>query len=154
MFYTSQKTCTSSEMTTSFKNILVPIDGSIYSEKSLERASELVDAFGSNLILIYVVEKSIPINLLDRKEYLEILRKFGTNVLGKANKKLSKKGITAKILLREGNIVNEIEKIAKKEKCDLILVGSKGLGAITRLLLGSVSNKISQTSACSVLIVK
>ena len=141
-------------MTTSFKNILVPIDGSIYSEKSLERASELVDAFGSNLILIYVVEKSIPINLLDRKEYLEILRKFGTNVLGKANKKLSKKGITAKILLKEGNIVNEIEKIAKKEKCDLILVGSKGLGAITRLLLGSVSNKISQTSACSVLIVK
>ena len=141
-------------MTASFKNILVPIDGSIYSEKSLERASELVDAFGSNLILIYVVEKSIPINLLDRKEYLEILRKFGTNVLGKANKKLSKKGITAKILLKEGNIVNEIEKIAKKEKCDLILVGSKGLGAITRLLLGSVSNKLSQTSTCSVLIVK
>lgn len=141
-------------MTASFKNILVPIDGSIYSEKSLERASELVDAFGSNLILIYVVEKSIPINLLDRKEYLEILRKFGTNVLEKANKKLSKKGISAKILLKEGNIVNEIEKIAKKEKCDLILVGSKGLGAITRLLLGSVSNKISQTSGCSVLIVK
>jgi nucleotide-binding universal stress UspA family protein len=141
-------------MTASFKNILVPIDGSIYSEKSLERASELVDAFGSNLILIYVVEKSIPINLLDRKEYLEILRKFGTNILEKANKKLSKKGITAKILLKEGNIVNEIEKIAKKEKCDLILVGSKGLGSVTRLLLGSVSNKISQTSTCSVLIVK
>jgi nucleotide-binding universal stress UspA family protein len=141
-------------MTASFKNILVPIDGSIYSEKSLERASELVDAFGSNLILIYVVEKSIPINLLDRKEYLEILRKFGTNVLEKANKKLSKKGITAKVLLKEGNIVNEIEKIAKKEKCDLILVGSKGLGAVARLLLGSVSNKISQTSPCSVLIVK
>ena len=75
-------------MTTSFKKILVPIDGSIYSEKSLNRACELVDAFGSSLILIYVVEKSIPINLLDRKEYLEILRKFGTNILEKANKKL------------------------------------------------------------------
>lgn len=141
-------------MTTSFKNILVPIDGSIYSEKSLERASEFVDAFGSNLILIYVVEKSIPINLLDRKEYLEILRKFGTNVLEKANKKLSKKGITAKILLKEGNIVNEIEKTVKKEKCDLIVVGNKGLGSVSRLILGSVSNKISQSSSCSVLIVK
>jgi nucleotide-binding universal stress UspA family protein len=108
-------------MTASFKNILVPIDGSIYSEKSLERASEFVNTFGSNLILIYVVEKSIPINLLDRKEYLQILRKFGTNVLEKANKKLSKKGITAKILLKEGNIVNEIEKTVKKEKCDLIV---------------------------------
>ena len=139
---------------TSFKNILVPIDGSIYSKKSLERASEFVDAFGSCLILIYVVEKSIPINLLDRKEYLEILRKFGTNVLEKANNKLSKKGITAKILLKEGNIVNEIEKTVKKEKCDLIVVGNKGLGSVSRLILGSVSNKISQSSSCSVLIVK
>ena len=141
-------------MTASFKNILVPIDGSIYSKKSLERASEFVDAFGSCLILIYVVEKSIPINLLDRKEYLEILRKFGTNVLEKANKKLSKKGITAKILLKEGNIVNEIEKTVKKEKCDLIVVGNKGLGSVSRLILGSVSNKVSQSSSCSVLIVK
>jgi nucleotide-binding universal stress UspA family protein len=141
-------------MTASFKNILVPIDGSIYSEKSLERASEFVNTFGSNLILIYVVEKSIPINLLDRKEYLQILRKFGTNVLEKANKKLSKKGITAKILLKEGNIVNEIEKTVKKEKCDLIVVGNKGLGSVSRLILGSVSNKISQSSSCSVLIVK
>ena len=139
---------------TSFKNILVPIDGSIYSEKSLERASELVDSLGSALILIYVVEKSIPINFLDRKEYLELLRKFGTNVLEKANKKLSKKGITAKIFLKEGNIVNEIEKTVKKEKCDLIVVGNKGLGSVSRLLLGSVSNKISQSSSCSVLIVK
>ena len=54
-------------MTASFKKILVPIDGSIYSEKSLERACDFADAFGSSLILIYVVEKSIPINLLDRK---------------------------------------------------------------------------------------
>jgi len=141
-------------MTVNFKNILVPLDGSIYSEKSLDRASEFVDAFGSNLILIYVVEKSIPINLLDRKEYLEVLRKFGTNVLEKAKKKLAKKGITAKIFLKEGNIVNEIEKTGKKEKCDLIIVGNKGLGSVSRLILGSVSNKISQSSSCSVLIVK
>jgi nucleotide-binding universal stress UspA family protein len=141
-------------MTASFKNILVPIDGSVYSEKSLERASEFVDAFDSSITLIYVVEKSIPINLLDRKEYLEILRKFGTNVLEKANKKLSKKGIIAKIFLKEGNIVNEIEKTVKKEKCDLIIVGNKGLGSVSRLILGSVSNKISQSSSCSVLIVK
>ncbi len=141
-------------MTASFKKILVPIDGSIYSEKSLERASEFVDAFGSNLILIYVVEKSIPINLLDRKEYLDILRKFGTNVLEKANQKLLKKGITAKVFLKEGNIVREIEKTVKKEKCDLIVVGNKGLGAVSRLILGSISNKISQSSSCSVLIVK
>ncbi|TFH01328.1 MAG: universal stress protein [Nitrosopumilus sp.] len=141
-------------MTNSFKNILVPIDGSIYSEKALERACEFVETFDSKLILTYVVEKSIPINLLDRKEYLGILQKFGTNILQKAKHELSKKNIPVRTFLKEGNIANEIDKIAKKEKCDLIIVGNKGLGSVTRLLLGSVSNKISQSSSCSVLIVK
>ncbi|MGV7226636.1 MAG: universal stress protein [Nitrosopumilus sp.] len=138
----------------SFKKILVPVDGSVYSEKALKRASEIVQVFDSKVFLIYVVEKSIPVNLLDRKEYLEILRKFGTKTLEKASIMLSKKGISSKLLLKEGNIFNEIEKVVKKEQCDLVIVGNKGLGSVSRLLLGSVSNKISQSSSCSVLIVK
>jgi len=106
----------------SFKKILVPLDGSKYSEKALQRACEVVNAFDSKIILLYVVEKSLPINLLDRKVYLEILRKFGNKTLEKASKILSKKGITAKTFLKEGNIVNEIKKVAKKENCDLIIV--------------------------------
>lgn len=137
-----------------YKKILVPLDGSKYSEKVLERASDLVSAFDSKIILLYVIEKPLPINFLDRKEYFDILQKFGNKTLNKANNSLSKKGIAAKTLLKKGNIVSEIEKVAKNEKCDLIIVGSKGLGAVTRLLLGSVSNKLAQYSPCSLLIVK
>jgi len=137
-----------------FKKILVPLDGSKYSEKVLERVSDLVRAFDSKIILLYVIEKPLPINFLDRKEYLNILQKFGNKTLNKANDLLLKNGITAKTLLKKGNIVSEIEKVAKNEKCDLIVVGSKGLGAVTRLLLGSVSNKLAQYSPCSLLIVK
>jgi nucleotide-binding universal stress UspA family protein len=137
-----------------FKKILVPVDGSTYSDNALKRACELAEAFDSKIVMVYVVEKSIPINLLDRKEYLEILRKFGKKTLDRANMILAKKEITGKLLLKEGNIVNEIEKAAKAEKCDLIILGNKGLGAVTRFLLGSVSNKISQSAPCSVLIVK
>ena len=137
-----------------FKKILVPLDGSKYSEKALQRASEVSIGFDSKIILLYVVEKSLPLNLLDRKEYLEILQKFGKKTLKKANDELLKKEITAKTLLKEGNIVSEIEKVAKKEKCDLIIVGNKGLGSVTRLLLGSVSNKLAHSSPCSLLIVK
>lgn len=138
----------------SFKKILVPLDGSKYSEKAIQRACEVVNAFDSKLILLYVVEKSLPINLLDRKVYLKMVRKFGNKTLEKVNNVLSKKGITAKTFLKEGNIVNEIKKVAKKENCDLIIVGNKGLGKVTRFLLGSVSNKLAQSSSCSLLIIK
>ena len=61
---------------------------------------------------------------------------------------------TAKTFLKEGKIESEIEKVVKKEKCNLIIVGNKGLGSVTRFLLGSVSNKLAQSSSCSLLIIK
>ena len=140
-------------MTNNFKTILVPLDGSKYSKKALQRASKIAHAFDSKIILLYVAEKS-SVNLLDRKEYMKMLRKFGKKTLDDASKTLSKKGIPAKPLLKEGNVVSEIEKIVKSEKCNLIIVGNKGLGAVTRFLLGSVSNKLAQHSNCSLLIVK
>jgi len=140
--------------TNNFTKILVPLDGSKYSEKALQRACEISVPFNSKIVLLYVVEKSSPLNLLDRKEYLGILRKFGEKTLKKANNILLKKEIHAKTLLKEGNIVSEIEKVVKKENCNLIIVGNKGLGSVTRFLLGSVSNKLAQTSSCSLLIVK
>ena len=51
-------------MTNNFKTILVPLDGSKYSEKALQRACEIADVFDSKIILVYVVEKSLPINFL------------------------------------------------------------------------------------------
>ena len=138
----------------SFRKILVPIDGSKFSEKALQRACGMAEALDAKIILLYVVEKSPTLNILDRNEYLKLLRKFGTNTLKKANDIVLKKGFNAKTILKEGNIVTEIEKIVKMEKCDLIIVGNKGLGPVSRILLGSVSNKLAQSSTCSLLIVK
>ena len=56
--------------------------------------------------------------------------------------------------MKEGNVANEIVKMAKKEQSNLIIVGSKGLGATARFFLGSVSNKLANNSPCSILIVK
>ena len=141
-------------MTNNFKKILVPVDGSRCSKKALQCGIEIAHAFDSKIILVYVAEKS-SINILDRKEYMGMLRKFGKKTLDAANKALSKNGIPAKSFLKEGrSIVSEIEKIVKSEKCNLVIVGNKGLGPITGFLLGSVSNKLAQQSNCSLLIVK
>ncbi len=135
-------------------NILVPIDGSKHSEKAILHACDMAKNYQSRLTLLYVVEKSAPINLLDRKEYLKILKKFGNNVLIKGKKLATQQGIDSKIIMKEGNVANEIVRMAKKEQSNLIIVGSKGLGATARFLLGSVSNKLANNSPCSILIVK
>jgi len=44
--------------------------------------------------------------------------------------------------------------VAKKHQADLIICGAKGLGAVGRLLMGSVSTKLAQHSPCSVLVVR
>lgn len=137
-----------------YMNILVPLDGSEYSEKALLHACDLAKNYQANLLLLYVVENSFSINLLDRKEYLTILRKFGNKILNKGKETTMNKGIDSEIILKEGNIVNEIIKIAKNKKCNLIIVGNKGLGATSRFFLGSVSSKLSNNSPCSLLIVK
>jgi len=135
-------------------NILVPLDGSKYSEKALLHACDMAKNYQSRLILLYVVEKLISINPLDRKAYLEMLRKVGNDVLVKGKKTALKQGIDSKIVIKEGNIANEVIKLAKKEQCNLIIVGNKGLGATARFFLGSISNKLANNSPCSILIVK
>lgn len=137
-----------------YMNILVPLDGSKYSEKALLHACDMAKNYQSRLILLYVVEKLISINPLDRKAYLEMLRKVGKNVLLTGKKIAIKQGMDSKIVIKEGNIANEIVKLAKKEQCNLIIVGNKGLGATARFFLGSVSNKLANISPCSILIVK
>lgn len=137
-----------------YMNILVPLDGSKYSEKALLHACDIAKSYQSRLILLYVVEKSIHVSLLDRKEFLKILRDFGNKVLIKGKETTIKHGVDSKIIIKEGNITIEIIKIANKEKCNLIIVGNKGLGAVPRFFLGSVSNKLANNSPCSILIVK
>jgi len=135
-------------------NILIPLDGSKYSEKYLLHACDMAKNYQSSLTLLYVVEKSLSINLLDRKEYLKILRKFGNKVLIKGKDTTTPYGVDSKIIMKEGNIANEIIKLAKNKKCNLIIVDTKGFGSTARFFLGSISNKLANNSACSILIIK
>mgnify|MGYP003346169552 CR=1 FL=1 len=44
--------------------------------------------------------------------------------------------------------------VARQHQADLVICGAKGLGAVGRLLLGSVSTRLAQHSPCSVLVVR
>ena len=68
--------------------------------------------------------------------------------------KLIKAGFTAEPLRPLGKPAEEIMKVASKHQADLIVMGAKGLGAIDRFLLWSVSTRVVQLANCAVLVVR
>ena len=65
------------------------------------------------------------------------------------------KGVTPELILASGpSPAEEIVDVAKKEKADLIVIGSRGLGGKTRSFIGSTASKVVTYSPCSVLVVK
>ncbi len=141
-------------MAENFSKILVCCDGSKYSEKAIRQACILAEKFSSKLTLIYVVDKTRKTDILAGNEYAEILRKYAKETLHRAQKIVQEYGLEPKLVTKEGNVANEIVRFSKDDNSDIIVVGSKGLGAVLQFLLGSVSLKVANHSLCSVLIVK
>jgi nucleotide-binding universal stress UspA family protein len=57
-------------------------------------------------------------------------------------------------ILSDGDPASVIVETAEAEKPDLIIMGSRGLGGIQRLLVGSVSHKVSNSTSCSIALIK
>ncbi len=136
------------------KNILVPYDGSKYSNRALTYACNLAKKNESRISLIHVIDNSRVIVFVSRKDYLNELRNFGNKALKKANRITEKMEVKSEQVIKEGKPAEQILNFAKKGKYDLIVVGNKGLGSIDRFFMGSVSTKLVNNSQCPVLIVK
>lgn len=146
-----------------FKKVLVAIDGSHHSYKTLQKAIEHVKDVSGELMIVHVIqspEKVAPIgdfsaaNYNYQEEQKEHERKQGQEILKQAQKEAKKAGINGKTVLLEGNPAKSISHYAEKEHVDLIMVGSHGLGAVKELMVGSVSHKVTHISSIPVLIVK
>lgn len=86
-------------------------------------------------------------------KYPELKEAAGRLIEQCANK-LRKAGYEVEEVARLGKPADEILKVASNKKVDLIVTGAKGMGAVARFLLGSISTKVVQRSTCSVLVVR
>jgi len=82
------------------------------------------------------------------------LKEGSKKLLEQSVQKLTKAGFTAEPLCYLGNPAEEIMKAASQQQADLIVMGAKGLGAIARFLIGSVSTRVVQHANCTVLVVR
>lgn len=151
-------------MENEFKRIITPVDGSESSKRSARKAIYLAKKMNIELIALYVVHAPIsayvgppysPVIYTDDTEIKEIRKKMkneGALLLDEIGEMASKSGlkITKKVI--EGSPDEEIIKISKKH--DLIVMGAKGISAIDRIFLGSVSEKVLHSATSSVLIVR
>jgi nucleotide-binding universal stress UspA family protein len=78
----------------------------------------------------------------------------GRKLLERSVQKLVEAGFTAEPLCQSGNPAERIMKGATKQHADLIVMGAKGLAAVDRFLLGSVSTRVVQHANCAVLVVR
>lgn len=138
--------------------IVCAYDGSECALRAAEMAVDLCHKYGASLALIYVVEPyAPPVDLpgVSFVDWIEPMRKAGTQILVDAAEKLSEKlGTTPITEVRVGSPANEVVQYAEAHRAKMIVCGSRGLGTVKRLLLGSVADRIVHLAQVPVVVVR
>jgi nucleotide-binding universal stress UspA family protein len=131
------------------QKILLAYDGGDPAKHALAAAIDMAKKFGATISVISVVPfhpgTRTPIDPWDdssvhAKELLE------------AKQLLRENGIEAELLEPAGDPARTIERVAKEGGFDTIVLGSRGLGAIDRMLQGSVSEHVATHAEATVVI--
>ena len=131
---------------TTYKRLLVALDGSSIAEQVLPYVHELAYKFDSEISLLSVAEGS---------EYDDYLDKVNV-YLQKIASGLEQKGLTVKCLTRSAEPSQIILSVAEEEKIDLIMMVSHGRGGIARqnhVKLGSVVYKVMEKTNCPIFLI-
>lgn len=145
-----------------FKKVLVAFDGSEHAKNALRSAVSL----GEGQITVLCVQHTMasqyarlaslaPLAVsqlnVDIEELLDVQADRLRSQIAEITSELK---VETDIQVKNGDPANEICKFAKEQNYDLIVMGSRGLGAMAELAIGSVSHKVIQHSVTPALIVK
>lgn len=143
--------------------LLVCTDGSKHSQKALEKAAKIAGGCNATEVaIIHVYEahdifigEGASISQTEHMRELEEQRKKDLKkILINAVRFMEAKNIRASAIFKEGHPAEIITKVAEEGGFDLVIMGSRGLGGLKKLLLGSVSGTVVHESSVSVLTVK
>lgn len=146
------------------KRILVPTDFSTHSRNALRYAAALAEKFGAELLLLNVVQDLAlfvpdvitagPVMIPQLDELLASVRAALGRLIAEFDVDgQTLTGLTVKAEVVEGTPFHEIIEYARGHSVDLIVMGTHGRGALTRLLMGSVAEKVVRKAPCPVLTV-
>ncbi|MCX6650931.1 MAG: universal stress protein [Methanomassiliicoccales archaeon] len=134
--------------------LLVAVDGSVHGEKALRKAALLALSTPSYEIAVVCVVEMREFASLVAEAGTEEMEVQGNKVLQESLEILTSEGVQATAHLLHGPPVAKILEFAETFHPDLIVTGSRGMGAAKGALIGSVSSSLSKKASTSVLIVR
>ena len=149
-----------------FRKILVAVDGSATSNKGYKVALDLAKPVGARLVVLHVIdERAVGIGLSASgfvapayvEDVIAALRDAGRKVLAKAQREAQAKGqaIDAHLVESLGNgVAHTILAQAKKQKPDLIVLGTHGRRGLARVVVGSDAETVLREATVPVLLVR
>ena len=139
-------------------NILVPTDFSVGSEEAVRYAFALASRLGASLHLMHVLENPFaPGAFMEMyapppPEYLDDIERQAEERLRRSLTEAQKAQVRVELTTRLGNPATQIlDRLEEEPKIDLVVMATHGRGGVTRLLMGSVTEKIVRASPCPVL---
>ena len=140
-----------------FSKVLVPVDGSDNSLRALDAALLLSEKLGAKVTAIHVME-DIPVlhNQSEKllRELLDAYKNEGQLILSRCSEIAPRKGLSINTNLLQGNAGSTILDFGEKEKYNIIVMGSRGMGKFKELVVGSVSSIVVHHSSCPVMIIR
>lgn len=142
-----------------FKNILVPYDGSNFSDRAFKTALDLAKKYDSEITIIICIDIHYSGTwYLDNRisdQNFKRLYKAAEVEIEKLATEAEKSNVTLNSAIRESTqITKTIVSYAKSHNSDLIVMGAHGRSGLDKLILGSVANGVIQQARQPVLIVK
>jgi nucleotide-binding universal stress UspA family protein len=141
------------------QHIMLGTDGSETAHRAASVAADLAKSLGARVTVAHVMQPlRVPPESLVLPEYLEIAEKARQEsgqriVKGAASEIEHRLGRAPDVLLLDGNPAKELADALKTSSADLLVVGSRGLGAFSRILIGSTSSKLVHLCEKPVLVV-
>lgn len=146
-----------------FERILIAYDGSNGAERALTKATGLAKLCGAELVVLTVyrhhsmLEASLSMvrgSLEPGSNLDEAMRNTAREAANYAKSHAKDAGVEkVSAFIKAGQPARTIVGMAHEKNCDLIVVGSRGMGATENYLLGSVSHKVTGIADCPVLVV-
>jgi nucleotide-binding universal stress UspA family protein len=130
--------------------ILLAYDGFPHSQHALEEATELASGGETKIVVFSVVPESEA--RASKAGGHHWIQPHAHQDVAVAHKYLRDRGVDSEMKIEHGDPAEEIRKEAAAGGYDLIVVGARGRGPVTSLILGSVSKSLVDDAPCPVLV--